>query len=83
MIKYTFQKYDLFFEESVEHEIYDMEWVDGIKFTLTDGTYDLCHNKVDWNRIIIVYNSGAIKDLPFNENTLKFLPSYIKVIKCV
>lgn len=66
------------FPKSMKHKIYYDGYCNGIIFYDRNCEYELSHNNVDWNRLIISDNEGW-RDLPFNEGTWKLLPDTIKI----
>lgn len=77
---YIFEGYS-FSIDNLDCFIYDDEWNKGIIYNTPEGKFDICFNKVGWARIIINYKDNSFKDLPFNQNTLEFLPKEIRVVK--
>lgn len=80
-IFFAFDKYMIQFPFNLKFKLYDEHYFNGIIFYKGDYRYDLCHNVVDWNRIIISCKDGSYKDLPFHEGTWHFLPDGVTIRK--
>jgi hypothetical protein len=75
---FTLDIYQLLFDECIKHETYDEQWYYGIIFYDEDnGKYDVIHNYLMGNRIII-NNKEGWRDIPFKEATFGFLPAGVK-----
>lgn len=79
MKKHTVGTYILLFEEHVKHETYECESYHGIIFHDNDIKYDVLHNYVLGQRIIISNKHGLCQDIPFKKETFYLLPNTIKV----
>jgi hypothetical protein len=80
-MSFGFDKYIVEFPKTLRFEIFDDGRCKGIKFHKDGAVYQLVHNKVDWNRIIINKKDGAWMDLPFNPNTWSFLPEGVSIVE--
>lgn len=78
-ISLGFDRYIVEFPKSLKFEVFNDEGCNGITFLKDGNSYQLVHNKVDWNRIIINRKDGSWMDLPFNPNTWSFLPEGISI----
>ena len=79
MNEYILSKYKFIFGD-VKHEKYNCEDYFGIKFFLNNEEYDCLYNVYLGFRLI-VKNNDYFKDMPLNSNTIKFIPSEIKIME--
>lgn len=80
-MKFDFEDYVVDFPDSMEYKIFDEEWYYGIIFKVDGSRYEIIHNRVGWDRIIINYKDSSWSDLPFNEGTFRFLPEGVTLKK--
>ncbi len=78
---YTLDKYLLMFDIGTSYKTYECESYYGIIFSVGDMTYDVIHNKLLGNRILINGIDGSWKDIPFKSETFWLLPENVKVIE--
>jgi len=78
-MSFGFDKFLVGFPKELKFQIFDDGNCNGIIFYEEDATYQLVHNKVDWNRIIVNRKDGSWMDLPFNPNTWSFLPKGVTI----
>jgi hypothetical protein len=77
---FGFNTYIVEFPSNMLYKYYDDEYSSGLILLNNEYYYDITHNKqANWNRILINSKDGYIKDLPFNEDTWKFLPEGVKI----
>jgi hypothetical protein len=76
---YTLNKFTIEYPEDMDASTYDDSGCCGIIFHHDKFTYNIVHNKIDWDRLFINGDDGSVRDLPFHEGTWRFLPSCIKV----
>lgn len=76
---YVLDKYLITYPVSLEVETYSCKDYYGIMFTTNDCRYDVCHNYLLGDRLIINPKAGGFQDIPFKPATFGFLPEGITV----
>lgn len=79
VITYSTSKYQFIFPATMKHETYSCESYAGIIFETEEGRFDVVDNPCYGHRILINFNSGEWKDIPFKPATFGFLPEVIEV----
>lgn len=77
---YVLDRYQLIFDNDIEHETYECKWYYGIIFHIGEGRWDVIHNIHMGNRLLISEHPYWLKDIPFHKGTFNFLPDGIKVL---
>lgn len=76
---FKLDKYSIEFNSDIKYEKYSCEWYYGIIFWINEIKYDLIHNKLMGNRLLINEPSGKWQDVPLKLETFWLLPSEIKI----
>lgn len=76
---FVLDKYMITYPKRYEVETYSTKDFYGIIFFVKDCRYDVCHNYLLGNRLIINPKSGGFQDIPFKPATFNFLPGDIIV----
>lgn len=75
---YEFDKYIITYDSSIKAVSFDCKWYYGIVFHINDGKFELIHNYMLGNRILISLHEGWLQDIPFKPATFDLLPQGIK-----
>lgn len=73
---FTLDKYKLSFD-NIKYETFKNSSYYGIIFNINNDRYELIHNYILGNRLLI-NTSRVNKDIPFKKETFGFLPDCIK-----
>ena len=76
---YVLDKYMITYPIRYEVETYSTKDFCGIIFLTDDCRYDVCHNYLMGDRLIINPKAGGFRDIPFKPATFGFLPEGIIV----
>ena len=76
---FVLDQYLITYPKRYEVETYSSKDYYGIIFTTEDCRYDVCHNYLLGNRLIINPKAGGFQDIPFKPATFGFLPEGIIV----
>ena len=60
-------------------ETFEAQDFHGISFVVDRVQYDVLHNRVLGERLLIVEAPGHLKDIPFHMGTVSFLPRTVQV----
>ena len=78
MNEFIFENFIVKFPVDLKHFIFKDKDYYGIIFYYKDKKYELIHNYIGLTRILINGPNFWNQDLPFNKNTILFLPETIK-----
>lgn len=76
---YVLDKYIITYPINIKTEMYSCKDYYGIIFITEECRYDVCHNYLMGDRLIINPAAGGFKDIPFKEATFGFLPEGVSV----
>jgi hypothetical protein len=76
---YVLDKYLITYPVGLKVETYSCKDYYGIMFFTKDYKYDVCHNYLMGDRLIINPTAGGFQDIPFKPATFGFLPEGITV----
>ena len=76
---FVLDKYLITYPKRYKIETYSTKDFYGIMFYTDDCRYDVCHNYLMGDRIIINPKAGGFQDIPFKPATFGFLPEDIIV----
>lgn len=76
---YVLDKYLITYPSKLNVETYSSKDFYGIIFKTEDCRYDVCHNYLMGDRLIINPKAGGFQDIPFKPATFGFLPEGITV----
>ena len=78
---YVLDKYIITYPVKFKTETYSCKDYYGIIFITDEYRYDVCHNYLMGDRLIINPTAGGFRDIPFKPATFGFLPDGIAVIE--
>jgi len=76
---YVLDKYLITYSKHMATETYSCKDYYGIVFITEDCRYDVCHNYLMGDRLIINPKAGGFSDIPFKPATFGFLPMGVEV----
>lgn len=76
---YVLDKYLITYPNSFKTETYSCKDYYGIVFFTDECKYDVCHNYLMGDRLIMNPTAGGFSDIPFKPATFGFLPEGITV----
>lgn len=76
---YVLDKYLITYPVNLKIETYSCKDYYGIVFITDEYRYDVCHNYLMGDRLIINPTAGGFRDIPFKPATFGFLPEGITV----
>jgi hypothetical protein len=76
---YVLDKYMITYPKHMATETYSSKDFYGIIFITEDCRYDVCHNYLMGDRLIINPKAGGFSDIPFKPATFGFLPTGVEV----
>jgi len=76
---YVLDKYLITYPLTLKTEMYSCKDYYGIIFFTDEAKYDVCHNYLMGDRLIINPTAGGFQDIPFKPATFGFLPEGIAV----
>ena len=76
---YVLDKYLITYPTKIKIETYSCKDYYGIVFITDSCRYDVCHNYLMGDRLIMNPTAGGFSDIPFKPATFGFLPDGIEV----
>jgi hypothetical protein len=76
---YVMGNYLITYDINMKIETYSCKDYSGIMFFTEDCRYDVCHNYLMGDRLIINPTAGGFRDIPFKPATFGFLPDNVTV----